>query len=98
MSVVIIGGNERMEGRYKDLCKEYNGKAKVFTKTKGALKKKIGEPDLMVMFTNTVSHKMVISAAHEAKGTKTHIVHAPSSSLSALRKILDEFTTERAGA
>ncbi|MGI6721470.1 MAG: DUF2325 domain-containing protein [Anaerovoracaceae bacterium] len=98
MSVVIIGGNERMEGRYKDLCRKYNGKAKVFTKTKGALKKKIGEPDLMVMFTNTVSHKMVISATGEARGKRTKIVHAPSSSLACLKRILDDFTNTGASA
>ncbi len=32
MSVVIVGGNERMERQYADLCKEYSCKAKVFTK------------------------------------------------------------------
>ena len=31
MSVVIIGGNERMETRYADICKAYGyDKAKVF--------------------------------------------------------------------
>lgn len=31
MSVVVVGGNDRMATRYKDICKEYNCKAKVFT-------------------------------------------------------------------
>ena len=33
MSVVIIGGNERMVRRYEDLCKTYDCSAKVFAKT-----------------------------------------------------------------
>jgi len=33
MSVVIIGGNERMVRRYEDLCKSYDCRAKVFAKT-----------------------------------------------------------------
>ena len=31
MSVVVVGGNDRMATRYKDICKSYNCKAKVFT-------------------------------------------------------------------
>ena len=31
------------------------------------MKKKAGLPDLMILFTNTVSHKMVVSALQEAK-------------------------------
>ena len=31
MSVVIVGGNERMECKYKDICKKRGCKAKVFT-------------------------------------------------------------------
>ena len=30
------------------------------------IKKKIGSPDLVIMFTNTVSHKMVNSASKKA--------------------------------
>ena len=65
MSVVIIGGNDCMHRRYIDACEEYGLKAKVFTQMKGELKKKIGSPDLMILFTNTVSHKMVTNAVIE---------------------------------
>ncbi len=40
MSVVIIGGHERMEYRYQKICEEYGCTAKVYTKEKGAMKKK----------------------------------------------------------
>ena len=30
MSVVIVGGNECMECRYKEICKQYGHEAKVF--------------------------------------------------------------------
>ena len=36
-----------------------NCKAKVFVNYNEARKRKIGSPDLMVLFTSTVSHKMV---------------------------------------
>ena len=59
MSVVILGGNECMERRYKELCQTYRFQAKVFTKPAGGLRNKLGNPDLMIFFTGTMSHKMV---------------------------------------
>ena len=67
MSIVIVGGNERMVCQYEDICKGFGCKAKVFAKEKGAMKKKIGAPDLLILFTSTVSHKMVNCAVEEAK-------------------------------
>ena len=67
MSVVIIGGNERMEQQYKQICKKYRCKAKVFTRMSGNLKTQIGQPDLIILFTSTVAHKMVHCALKEAE-------------------------------
>ncbi len=88
MSVVIIGGNERMERTYKDVCTAFGCKSKVLTKESGAIKKKIGQPDLMVVFTGTVSHKMLLSASQEAKKHSTCIEHLRSGSVSALEYVL----------
>lgn len=92
MSIVIVGGNECMVRRYIDLCSEYRCCAKVFTHLKRDLKSKIGNPDLMVIFTNTISHKLVHSALKETKGTDTITVRSHTSSLSALKNILEEHT------
>ena len=59
MSVVISGGHDRMVCQYKRICKEYNCKAKVFTQMSAKLGKQVGSPDLVVLFTNTVSHKFM---------------------------------------
>ena len=88
MSVVIVGGNERMAGQYEDICKEHGCKAKVFTKESGSLKRKLGTPDLLILFINTVSHKMVISASQEAKRNQVPIARVHTSSISALEKLL----------
>lgn len=94
MSVVIVGGNERMVCQYQDICRKYGCKAKVFPKEKGSLKKKIGTPDLLILFTNTVSHKMVISASREAKRNNIPIARIHTSSASALNLVLArEFRT-----
>lgn len=93
MSVVIVGGNECMERQYKDLCREYACKAKVFPKTKSNMKS-IGQPDLLVLFTNTVSHKMVRCALNAVKGQDIPIVRCHSSSANALKSILEKYALE----
>lgn len=93
MSIVIVGGNEHMECRYKDICKNHGCRAKVFTKERGAIKKKMGCPDLLILFTGTVSHKMVNSAIEEAKRNNVPIARIHSSSAAALSQVLSEYAT-----
>lgn len=95
MSVVIIGGNERMERLYQDTCLEHGCKrAKVFTRADGEIRKKLGSADLYILFTNTVSHKMVISALEEAKKCNACVERCHSSCLCALRAILKTHCSE----
>jgi len=91
MSVVIIGGNECMVCQYEKICKEHGLKAKVFTKERSSLKKKIGNPDLLILFTNTVSHKMVNNAVMEAKKNNIQIARAHSSSVASLASVLKSY-------
>lgn len=96
MSIVIVGGNECMARQYKDLCSEYNCKAKVYPKALNGLKS-IGTPDLLVIFTGTVSHKMVHCALNGAKSRDMRIARSHTSSIAALRSILEEHTGKEAG-
>ncbi len=88
MSIVIIGGHDRMVCRYKDICKTHGCKAKVFTQMPADLSRKIGNPDLCILFTNTVSHKMVRTAVEEAGRKNFKLVRCHTSSGSALEGIL----------
>lgn len=93
MSVVIIGGNECMTRQYKELCREYQCKAKIYPKMTVGMKN-IGTPDLLVLFTNTVSHKMIRSALDQTKGQEIKTVRSHTSSMNALRSILKEHIGE----
>lgn len=90
MSVVIVGGNECMERRYIELCREYRCRARVYLKMTRELQS-MGNPDLIVLFTNTVSHKMIRSALTNA-GSNTAVARCHTSSISALKSILEEHT------
>lgn len=88
MSVVIVGGHDRMVCHYKKICKQYQCKAKIFTQMCGGLSSQIGKPDLVVLFTNTVSHKMVHCAVTEAQRCNAEIIRCHTSSGTALNEIL----------
>ncbi len=123
MSVVIVGGNERMIRRYKELCQQYHCNAKVVIEMNGGLRdigspdlvilftgtvshkmvncalcgirgqniglRDIGSPDLVILFTGTVSHKMVNCALCGIRGQNIPVARCHSSSISALRNILE---------
>ena len=91
MSVVIIGGHDRMVRQYKEICENHKYKAKVFTQMKTGLDKLIGRPDLLILFTNTVSHKMVLAAAQEAKRNNIPVARIHTSSAAALKGVLIEY-------
>ena len=80
MSIVIVGGNERMVCQYEDICKCYGCKAKVFAKEKGAMKKKIGL-------------KMVNCAVEEARRKSIPVCRCHTSSAAALEGILKQYCT-----
>ena len=88
MSIVILGGNECMTRQYVDLCGKYKCKAKVYPKMSNGVKN-IGCPDLLVLFTNTISHKMVHCVLGDLD-SRTRIARSHSSSMAALRGILEE--------
>jgi len=91
MSIVIIGGHDRMVSQYNVICKSYKCKLKLFTQIPCQFKDKIGCPDLIILFTNTVSHKMSISAVQQAEKNGVPIARSHSSSGSALKEILSTY-------
>jgi hypothetical protein len=88
MSVVIIGGNDRMICRYRDICREYNCKAKIYTQPKSNLECLMGNPDLIVLFTNPVSHEMIKIAKKKAQANAIALVQSHCASCNSLRTIL----------
>ena len=91
MSVVLIGGNDCMSSRYKDICKSYNCKAKVFTKMQTDFESKLGTPDLMVVFTNTCSHKMLNSVNKKSSKKDIPVVRIHTASATALKTVLEQY-------
>ena len=91
MSVVVVGGNDRMATRYKDICAEYKCKAKVFTQMPAGFDDKIGSPDLVVMFTDTCSHKMAKSVKSRSERFSFPVVRIHNASVNALKSVLEQY-------
>lgn len=78
-----------MERRYRDLCTAYHCKSRVYTKLHRDMQN-FGSPDLLILFTGEMSHKMVHSALSSIRGTNTRVARVGTGSMSALRKVLEE--------
>jgi glutamate synthase domain-containing protein 2 len=86
-----------MHCQYKDICKECGCAAKVFTQPKANMEGQIGKPDLIVLFTNPISHEMAKIARTAASKCGIALAQSHTGSGSALRGILREHR-ERCGA
>ena len=91
MSVVVVGGNDRMATRYKDICSSYKCKAKIFTQMPADFENKLGTPDLVVVFTNTCSHKMVIQVNQKAEKHNFPVAKVHNASVNALKSVLEQY-------
>jgi hypothetical protein len=89
VSVVIIGGHDRMCRNYHNICKEYGCDAQVCTQPCRNMEGKICGADLVVLFTNPVSHEMAKIARTTAIKSGVELVQSHCASASALRGILE---------
>ena len=93
MSVVVVGGNDRMAARYKEICGNYNCKAKIFTQMPADFENKLGTPDLVVLFTNTCSHKMANKVNQKAEKSSFTVAKIHNASANALKSVLEQYCT-----
>ncbi|CAK7077580.1 DUF2325 domain-containing protein [Tissierella carlieri] len=88
MCIVLVGGHDRMHDDYREIGDKHGYKMKIFTQMPSRFNKNIGEPQAIVLFTNTVSHKMALTATKEAKRKKIPILRCHTSSKNSLEETL----------
>lgn len=79
-----------MNHEYKRICKDLGHKIKVFTQVRPRFNKVMGSPDGIIIFTNTVSHKMANIAMGEAKKSSIPVIRCHTSSKYALNNKIKE--------
>ena len=90
MSVVIVGGHDKMSKEYIRVCKKYNCKAKVFTQMETGLKDKIGMPDAVILLIDVVSHKLVLTAKREADKKNITVIRKHKSTVNAVEGLIKQ--------
>ncbi|WP_079428371.1 DUF2325 domain-containing protein [Clostridium oryzae] len=90
MSLVLIGGHDRMYEEYRNVCNKKGHKVKIYTQMPARFDKAIGYPDRIVLFTSTVSHKMIRTAIKEARKKNIPVIRCTNSSSSSLSNLLEQ--------
>lgn len=97
MSILIVGGHDRMHDAYKSIGNKHGHEIKVITQRPPRFEKIIGSPDGIVLFTSTASHCMVAAAVKEAKRKNIPVVRCHNSSAVSLEnsiKMLESGITQ----
>lgn len=90
MSIVIVGGYDRMHDTYKNIGSRYGHRLKIFSQMPTKFEKVIGAPDGIVLFTDMVSHKMMIKTIKEAKRKNIPVIRCHGSSACSLENSIKE--------
>lgn len=90
MCITLIGGMERLKPDYMATCRAAGHEAKCIAKNERNFNGKIGNPDLILVFTNKISHgardKAILIA--KRKGIPFEMLH--SCGVSSLKEFLRE--------
>jgi len=90
MSIVVIGGHDRMKKKYQEVGSQFGCKVKVFTYDTPKLEKNIGSPDYVIMFTDVVSHKLINVALKICKKNQVPNVRLHNSSLNSIKSAFEQ--------
>lgn len=90
MTILVVGGNERMKRDYINLGKEKGYKTKIILNMSSKARKDFGDPDAVVMFTSTVSHKLKAVVESQAKKKNIPIIRHYNNSKVSFMECLDK--------
>jgi len=86
MSIVLVGGLDRLHAEYKRKAKQFGHQVKVYTQMPTRFAKMIGTPDGIVVFTATSSHQMVKTALEHARKNNIPVIRCHNSSTNSFQQ------------
>ena len=89
MCIGLIGGMDRLRRDYLDVAAGSGCEMKIFTGKERHIGEKLGQPDMLILFTNKVSHaaRREVMAHARSKNIPVRMVH--SCGVSTLRQVLE---------
>ncbi|KIH75923.1 hypothetical protein SAMN05660860_02739 [Geoalkalibacter ferrihydriticus] len=88
MSIAVVGGMKRLEGRYREEAEKLGLKLKVFNDQALDMERKLRRFDAVVLFTNRVSHNARRDAVQAARNSNIPLLQVHSCGLCSLRDCL----------
>lgn len=67
MCAALIGGMDRLQSEYKRSAKAAGWQLRCISRNERDFQEKIGSPDLVIIFTNKVSHEAMRKAVFHAR-------------------------------
>ncbi len=91
MSAILIGGLDRLKRQYEAEAAKRGVNLKVYTGKENTVAKHLGNTDVVILFTDKVSHKARKQATSLAKARNIPLAQSHSSSVSSLGRVLADY-------
>jgi galactitol-specific phosphotransferase system IIB component len=89
MCIALIGGMDRLEKHYQEAAAQAGITLEIFNKSLNNLSGKLKKADLVVIFTNKVSHQARNDAMHAAKSLGIPVIMKHACGVCTLRDCLN---------
>lgn len=90
MCVTLVGGMDRLRPQYEEAAREEGHRLKFIPANEPNFLKKLGEPDLFIVFTNKISHEAKRKTAQFARKRNIRVEFAHSCGVSTLKTMLNK--------
>lgn len=88
MCVTLVGGMDRLHKDYETIAQKNGHNLKCIARNEKNFAEKLGNPDLLIVFTNKISHEARRKAMHHARQNNIPIQMLHSCGMSSLLKCL----------
>jgi len=88
MSIVVLGGMDRLERQYVDEGEKHGIKLKIFSRLEGNLSSRLGFPDAFIIFTGKISHKALKNTSNIAKSRNIPVYYCHSAGMCSFKDCL----------
>jgi hypothetical protein len=93
MCIALIGGMDRLDKHYMEVAKQAGFSLQIFTRSQTNIAAKLKKADVMVIFTNKISHRVKFEAMSAAKAHGIPVIMQHSCGVCTLRSCLECFAT-----
>ena len=91
MCIALIGGMDRLDKHYKEVAELAGLSLQIFSRSQTNIAAKLKKADLMVIFTNKVSHRVKTEAMQAAKSCGIPVIMRHTCGVCTLRECLECF-------